>query len=58
MLAITGELADLDEATAGEAGRVLVNAGAGSSARAGRLAADRGGRRLELILGRTGQVIT
>ena len=60
MLAITGELADLDEATAGEAGRVLVNARRGIARPGGQA----GGRLiaavadLELILGRTGQVIT
>ena len=40
MLAITGELADLDEATAGEAGRVLVNARRGI----GRPGGQAGGR--------------
>ena len=60
VLAITGELADLAEATAGEAGRVLINArrclarqgGQGS----GRLVAAVA--ELEIILGRIGQVIT
>jgi transposase, IS5 family len=60
VLAITGELADLAEATAAEAGRVLVNARRGIArqgpAASGRLVAAVA--ELEAILGRTGQVIT
>jgi transposase, IS5 family len=60
VLAITGELADLAEATAGEAARVLVNARRGiarqGAAASGRLVAAVA--ELELILARTGQVIT
>jgi IS5 family transposase len=60
VLQITGELADLAELTAGEAGQVLVNArrylarqGASASGRLIAAVAE-----LEVILGRTGQVIT
>ena len=59
VLRITGELADLAEATAGEAGRVLVNARRGIARQGGqacgRLVAAVA--ELELILGRTGQVV-
>jgi IS5 family transposase len=59
VLASTGELAGLAEATAAEAARVLVNARRGSPARGatapGRLVAVVA--ELELILGRTGQVV-
>ena len=59
VLAITGELADLAEATAGEAGRVLVNARRGITRQGGqacgRLVAAVA--ELELILGRTAQVV-
>src|SRR5690349_992492 len=60
VLQITGELADLAEATASEAARVLLNARRGIARRGGvapgRLvaAADQ----LEIILGRTAQVLT
>jgi transposase, IS5 family len=60
VLAITGELADLAGATATEAGRVLVNARRGIARRggsaSGRLVAAVA--ELEVILGRTGQVIS
>jgi transposase, IS5 family len=60
VLAITGELADLAEATAGEASKVLVNARRGiahhGGQACGRLVAAV--TELEIILGRTGQVIT
>jgi len=60
VLTITGELADLAEATAVEAGKVLVNARRGitrqGAAASGRLVAAVA--ELEIILGRTGQVIT
>jgi transposase, IS5 family len=59
VLAITGELADLAEVTAADAGRVLVNARRGAARRGAA-----GSRRLtaaivelETVLGRTGQVI-
>ena len=59
VLAITGELADLAEATAAEAARVLVNArrgiarqGAGAPGRLVAAVAE-----LETMLGRTGQVV-
>jgi transposase, IS5 family len=59
VLRITGELADLADATSVEAGRVLVNARRGivrqGAAASGRLVAAVA--ELELILGRTGQVI-
>jgi IS5 family transposase len=60
VVAITGELADLADATAVEAGKVLVNARRGITRQGGRAS----GRlvaavaELEIILGRTGQVIT
>jgi IS5 family transposase len=59
VLAITGELADLAEATAGEAGRVLVNARR-TIARQGMAASGRlvaAAAELETILDRTGQVV-
>jgi IS5 family transposase len=59
VLALTGELAELAEATAADAGRVLVNArrclARQGSAASGRLASAVA--ELEVILGRTGQVI-
>jgi IS5 family transposase len=59
VLRITGELADLADATSAEAGRVLVNARRGlarqGSEASGRLVAAV--TELEIILGRTGQVI-
>jgi IS5 family transposase len=59
VLQITGELADLAEATAAEAGRVLVNARRGiarqGAAASGQLVAAV--TELEIILGRTGQVV-
>jgi IS5 family transposase len=59
VLALTGELAELAEATAADAGRVLVNArrhlARQGSATSGRLAAAV--TELEVILGRTGRVI-
>jgi IS5 family transposase len=59
VLRITGELADLADATSAEAGRVLVNARRGlarqGSEASGRLVAAVA--ELEIILGRTGQVI-
>lgn len=59
MLRITGELADLAELTAAEAGKVLVNARRGMT-RPGVVASGRlvaAVAELDLILGRTGQVI-